>query len=134
MHGKDTAMSPVRMEHLEAGMRVVLAFNEAFNRHDVPAMMHLMSDDCVFENTSPAPDGTRYVGRAAVTQFWHDFFRNSPQAHIEVEELFGFGNRCIMRWRYEWAAPSGQQGHVRGVDIFHVRHGLISEKLSYVKG
>jgi hypothetical protein len=37
-------MSPIRMSKLEAAMRVVLAFNEAFNRHDVPGMMQLMSD------------------------------------------------------------------------------------------
>ena len=43
-------------------MRVVLEFNEAFNRHDVAGMMQLMSEDCVFENTSPAPDGTVYTG------------------------------------------------------------------------
>jgi hypothetical protein len=40
-------MSPIRMARLESGVRVVLAFNEAFNRHDVAGMMRLMSDDCV---------------------------------------------------------------------------------------
>jgi len=115
-------------------MRVILAFNEAFNQHDVEEMMKLMSDDCVFENTAPAPDGTVYSGKDAVTQFWQDFFRKSPHAHIEIEEIFGLGNRCIMRWRYEWMDETGKKGHIRGVDIFHVREGLITEKLSYVKG
>jgi len=127
-------MSPIRMSKIESSMRVVLAFNEAFNRHDVEEMMKLMSDDCVFENTAPAPDGTVYSGKDAVTQFWQDFFRGSPHAHIEIEEIFGLGNRCIMRWRYEWVDETGKKGHVRGVDIFHVREGLITEKLSYVKG
>ena len=127
-------MSPARMDRVESGIRAVLAFNEAFNRHDVPAMMQLMSDDCVFENTSPAPDGTVYTGKANVTQFWKEFFRDSPQAHIEVEEVFGFGMRCIMRWRYDWVDASGTTGHVRGVDIFQVKNATITEKLSYVKG
>ena len=127
-------MSPIRMSKIESSMRVILAFNEAFNRHDVEEMMKLMSDDCVFENTAPAPDGTVYSGNDAVTQFWQDFFRGSPHAHIEIEEIFGLGNRCIMRWRYEWVDETGKKGHVRGVDIFHVREGLITEKLSYVKG
>ena len=122
-------MSPIRMSKIESGIRVVLEFNEAFNRHDVPAMMRLMSEDCVFENTSPAPDGSVYSGKEAVTQFWQGFFRESPQAHIEIEEIFGMGNRCIMRWKYSWG-----DGHVRGVDIFKVEEGLIREKLSYVKG
>jgi predicted SnoaL-like aldol condensation-catalyzing enzyme len=122
-------MSPIRMEKIESSMRVVLKFNEAFNRHDVSGMMQLMSDDCVFENTDPAPDGTVYSGKEGVTRFWQDFFRESPQAHIDIEEIFGMGYHCIMRWKYSWG-----EGHVRGVDIFKVVDGLISEKLSYVKG
>lgn len=127
-------MSPARMSRLESSTRLVLAFNEAFNRHDVAGMMQLMSDDCIFENTDPAPDGTVFSGRKAVTQFWQDFFRESPEAHIEIEEIFGMGERCIMRWKYSWVDAAGKKGHVRGVDIFRVRDELIREKLSYVKG
>ena len=127
-------MSPIRMSKLESSTRVVLAFNEAFNRHDVAGMMQLMSHDCIFENTNPAPDGTVYLGKEAVTDFWQAFFRESPQAHIEIEEIFGLGERCIMRWRYSWVDRAGENGHVRGVDIFRVRNGSIREKLSYVKG
>jgi predicted SnoaL-like aldol condensation-catalyzing enzyme len=122
------------MSKIEEATRVVLAFNEAFNRHDVAGMMELMGDDCVFENTAPAPDGAVYKGKEAVTQFWQDFFRESPQAHIEIEEIFGMGFHCVMRWRYKWVDAAGEKGHVRGVDIFKLRDGLISEKLSYVKG
>jgi len=127
-------MSPIRMSKIEAGVRTVIEFNEAFNRHDVAGMMQMMSDDCVFENTAPAPDGTVYKGQMAVTQFWQDFFRESPNAHIEIEEIFGMGFRCVMRWRYEWVDAAGKKGHVRGVDIFKLKDGLICEKLSYVKG
>jgi predicted SnoaL-like aldol condensation-catalyzing enzyme len=115
-------------------MRIVLAFNEAFNRHDVTGMMQLMSDDCLFENTAPAPDGTSYKGKEVVTQFWQQFFQTSPQARIEIEEIFGLGNRCVMRWRYAWGDTAENKGHVRGVDIFQIKNGLITEKLSYVKG
>jgi predicted SnoaL-like aldol condensation-catalyzing enzyme len=122
------------MPKVEAAMRIVLAFNDAFNRHDVPEMMKKMSDNCVFENTDPAPDGTRYSGKDVVTQFWHNFFQESPHAHIEIEEIFSLGNRCIMRWTYSWEDAEGEKGHVRGVDIFRVEDGLIAEKFSYVKG
>ena len=127
-------MSPVRLSRIEAALRVVLDSNAAFNRHDVAGMMQLMSDDCVFENTYPAPDGAIYSGKASVTQFWQDFFRQSPQAHIDIEEIFGLGQRCVMRWRYIWVDATGKEGYVRGVDIFQVKQGLITEKLSYVKG
>lgn len=127
-------MSPTRLTRIEAGVRVVIAFNDAFNRHDVAAMMQLVTDDCVFENTTPAPDGTRYVGKPAFTQFWLDFFRASPHAHIQIEEIFSLGVRCVMRWRYEWVDAEGKPGHVRGVDVFQFKNGLICAKLSYVKG
>lgn len=68
-------MCPVRKEKVETAIRTVLAFNEAFNQHDVPGMMQLMSEDCVFENTFPAPDGSVFSGKPAVTQFWQEFFR-----------------------------------------------------------
>ena len=127
-------MSPVRMSRFESGIRLVLEFNEAFNRHDVAGMMQCMGDDCIFENTDPAPDGAVYSGKPAVTQFWQDFFRESPEAHIEIEEIFSAGFRCIMRWRYDWVDAAGKKGHVRGVDIFKLKDDLICEKLSYVKG
>lgn len=127
-------MSPIRMDRFEAGVRQVIAFNEAFNRHDVAGMMVMMSEDCVFENTAPAPDGMIYQGKQAVTRFWQDFFSESPQAHIKIEEAFGFGNRVVVRWRYDWVDTAGHPGHVRGVDLFRIQSGLICEKLSYVKG
>jgi ketosteroid isomerase-like protein len=122
-------MSPAKLSRFETAVRIVLEFNEAFNRHDVNGMMKLMSEDCVFENTAPAPDGSAYAGKEAVTQFWQEFFRESPKAHIEIEEIFGFGNHCVMRWKYTWG-----DGHVRGVDVFKIKDELICEKLSYVKG
>jgi predicted SnoaL-like aldol condensation-catalyzing enzyme len=127
-------MSPAQMKKIESAMRVVLEFNEAFNQHDVAGMMNLMSENCVFENTNPAPDGSVYKGKEAVTRFWQGFFNESQQAHIEIEEIFGLGNRCIMRWRYTWGDTAAGNGHVRGVDIFQVETGLITAKLSYVKG
>ena len=127
-------MTPVRMDRFESGIRTIISFNEAFNRHDVAGMMELMSDDCIFENTDPAPDGSVYKGKPAVTQYWRDFFTQSPQAHIKIEEVFGFGSRCIMLWRHDWVDAAGEKGHVRGVDIYRVQNGLICEKLSYVKG
>jgi ketosteroid isomerase-like protein len=114
-------------------LAAIRRFNDAFNAHDVDAIMAAMTDDCVFENTRPAPDGTRVEGQAAVRAVWQTFFENSPQARIDTEEMFAAGDRCVMRWRYTWV-KNGTPGHVRGVDVFRVRAGKVAEKLSYVKG
>jgi ketosteroid isomerase-like protein len=105
------------------------AFNEAFGRHDVDAVMALMTDDCIFENTLPIPDGERHVGQAAVRQFWQKFFSESPNVTFETEEMVVAGDRAVVRWRFDWG-----DGHVRGIDLFKVRDGKVAEKLSYVKG
>ncbi len=114
--------------------QIIRQFNDSLNRHDIDAVMALMTDDCVFENTSPAPDGERYEGQAAVRGFWERLLQNSPTAHFESEELFATGDRCVVRWRYVWTAEGGAPGHVRGFDIFRVRDGKVAEKLAYVKG
>ena len=111
---------------------VVERFNAAFNRHDVAAVMALMSEDCVFEGTAP-PDGRRYVGRAAVRGAWAELFASSPDAWFDTEETLAAGERVVVRWRYRWG-PGGSGGHVRGVDVFRVADGFVTEKLAYVKG
>ena len=107
----------------------VNAFNEAFGRHDVDAVMALMTDDCIFENTLPTPDGERHVGQKAVRAFWNQFFHDSPRAKFEAEEMVVAGDRAAVRWRFDWG-----DGHIRGIDLFRVRDGKVAEKLSYVKG
>ena len=109
-------------------------FNEAFNRHDVDAVMAAMTDDCVFESTTP-PAGERHVGQEAVRAAWEAFFAASPTAHFDAEEVIVAGDRCIVRWIYTWPGSDGDgDGRVHGVDVIRVRDGLVAEKLAYVKG
>jgi ketosteroid isomerase-like protein len=117
-----------------ATLAAVNRFNDAFNRHDTDAVMAAMTDDCVFENTDPPPDGERSVGQAAVRQAWEQFFASSPNAVFETEEIFAAGDRCVVRWLYRWGDSSGVAGHVRGVDVMKVRDGKVAEKFAYVKG
>ncbi|GAB3518807.1 nuclear transport factor 2 family protein [Emticicia fontis] len=114
-------------------LAAVERFNEAFNRHDVDAVMNAMTEDCIFENTNPAPDGTRLVGAEAVRAYWTKFFTNNPDAFFEAEDIFADGDRCVVRWIYR-KTKDGKPWHLRGVDVFKVRNGKVAEKLAYVKG
>jgi len=127
-------MSPIRMSRLESAIRVVLKWRQAFNRQDVAGMVQLMSEDCVFESAGPAPDGAVYAGVEAITRYWQEFFGAAPQAHLEVEDTFSAGMRCVLRGRYEWVDAAGEKRAVRSVDLFQVRDGVICEMSSYVKG
>jgi len=112
---------------------VIDRFNEAFNSHDIDAIMALMTDDVVFDNTTP-PDGERYEGQDAVRGFWERFFGGSPNAWFDTEESFVSGDRLTALWRFTFDKTNPDAGHVRGIDVFKVRDGKVAEKLSYVKG
>jgi uncharacterized protein (TIGR03086 family) len=109
-------------------------FSAAFGRGDVAAIMALMTDDCVFEATGPAPDGVRHEGAPAVRRVWEGLFADTVDAAFSEEERFVVGDRGVLRWRFSWREPDGTPGHVRGVDVLRFRGGLVCEKLSYVKG
>jgi ketosteroid isomerase-like protein len=114
-------------EKLDA-LAVVEAFGVAWAAHDLDSAMSFVTDDCVFDATGPAPDGTRHVGRTAVRAAWQPIF-DDTSSRFEPEETVAMGDSVVQRWRYSWAG-----GHVRGIDLFTVRDGLVSEKSSYVKG
>ena len=115
-------------------IKVVGELEEALNRRDVDAFMALITDDCVFENTSPPPDGERYEGRSAIRTFLEDFFQTTPSIDFQTEDLFASGNRCVVRWVFHWINSAGEHGHMRGVDVFHIRNGKMAEDFAYVKG
>jgi len=119
-----------RMRADAAVLDLLDRFTAAMNSHDVDAVMALVTDDIVFESTSPPPDGARYQGRDAVRQIWADMLAGTPQARFAVEEQFAAGpRRAVVRWRYDWG-----DGHVRGADLIAIRDGRIAESLAYVKG
>jgi hypothetical protein len=112
----------------DATRAVLAAFGQAWADHDLDAAIALTTEDCVFDGTGPAPDGTRAVGHDEVRVAWAPIFADAA-ANFEEEEMVIAGDRAVQRWTYRW-----DDGHVRGVDVFLVRDGLVAEKLSYVKG
>lgn len=109
-------------------------FSAAFGSGDVEAIMALMTDDCAFESTGPAPDGARYEGAAAVRGVWEVLFGQTADAAFIEEESFVCGDRAVLRWQFTWSEGDGTPGHVCGVDVLRLRDGKVAEKLSYVKG
>jgi ketosteroid isomerase-like protein len=103
-------------------------FGKAWNDHDLDRAMDLVTDDCVFESTGPAPNGERHEGRDAVRAAWKAIF-DDVNAQFHTEEILVTGDRVVQTWRYDWGS-----GHVRGVDVMRARDGRIAEKFSYVKG
>jgi len=107
---------------------VVAAFGAAWAAHDLDKALTMITDDCVFDSTGPAPDGVQHKGRDEIRAAWQPIFDDTA-SRFEVEESIVCGDRVVERWCYSWDG-----GHIRGVDLFRVRDGLVAEKFAYVKG
>lgn len=125
-------MSPVKMAKVEEALRLAIAFAEAFNRHDLEVIGQLLAEDCVFESAGPAPTGLRHEGRAAAMRAIAAFFEAVPELQMVIEQAYGTGQRSVLCWRLT-GVPGVSEGR-RGVDLFTVRDGRITEILAYAKG
>lgn len=117
----------------QATRAAINRFNEAFNRHDAEALTETLTEDTVFEDTSPVPDGRRIEGKAAVVDFWRAWFAHNAGARFETEQVMVGGNHATVLWTCR-RMRDGQPWHVRGVDVFTVRNGKVAAQLAYVKG
>jgi ketosteroid isomerase-like protein len=115
---------------IQTTSEVMRLFNQAFQRHEPDALAELVAEDCIIENTGPAPNGSRLVGRRACLEVWQRL-AGETSTHFEPEEVFVAGERAIIRWRYFWGV--GESNSVRGVNLMRVRNGLIIEAMGYVK-
>jgi steroid delta-isomerase-like uncharacterized protein len=109
-------------------------FADAFNRHDVDAIMALMTDDCVFQ-ASAGPDecGQRFEGRDAVRAAFVDVWTTFPDAHWGGARHFVCGDRGVSEWTFTGTRADGARVAVLGCDLFHFRDGRIAVKNSYRK-
>ena len=110
---------------------VIRRFNDVFQRHDPSDLPALIAEDCVIENTTPAPNGALLVGRDACVANWRHL-ATAPGTHFDLEDVFVAGDRAVIRWRYRFG--EGEADSIRGVNLMRVRDGLIVEAMGYVKG
>lgn len=110
---------------------ILRRFNEVFLSHDPAVLQDLVANDCIIENTQPAPDGSRHEGKAACIALWTQI-ATLPGAHFEPESIIARGDRGEIRWRLVWGPDHASS--VRGVNLMRVRDGRIVEAQGYVKG
>jgi steroid delta-isomerase-like uncharacterized protein len=110
------------------------AFADAWNRHDVNALMTFMTEDCVFE-ASAGPDvcGTRYLGQEAVRTSFSEVWATFPDAHWGSPRHFVHGDRGVSEWTFTGTRPDGTRVEVHGCDLFTFSDGKIAIKNSYRK-
>jgi steroid delta-isomerase-like uncharacterized protein len=118
----------------EATTEVLHAFADAWNRHDLDALMSFMTDDCVFE-ASAGPDvcGTSYVGKEAVRAGFAEVWVVFPDAHWGNPRHFVHEDRGVSEWTFTGSRSDGTRVEVHGCDLFTFRDGRIFLKNSYRK-
>ena len=118
----------------EVTPEVLQAFADAWNRHDLDALMSFMTEDCVFES-SAGPDvcGTRCVGHDAVRASYAEVWSTFPDAHWGGARHFVHGDRGVSEWTFTGTRADGGRVEVHGCDLFRFRDGKIALKNSYRK-
>ena len=110
------------------------AFADAWNRHDVEAILSFMTEDCVFEaSAGPEICGTRFAGRDAVRAGFAEVWAVFPDAHWGDARHFVHGDRGVSEWTFTGTRADGGRVEVHGCDLFTFRDGRIALKNSYRK-
>jgi ketosteroid isomerase-like protein len=102
------------------------AFSDAWNRHDINALMGFMSDDCVFQ-TAAGPDacGTRHSGCAAVRTAFAAAWGAIRDAQWVNGQHFVQGDFGTSQWTFTGTAADGSRIETDGIDVFTFRNGKI---------
>src|SRR5215217_1186482 len=107
---------------------------DAFNRHDLDAIMAFFADDAVVEMPrGPDPWGSRAEGKAAVREALAGRFAGIPDVHYSEDRHWVCGHRGVSEWLLTGTTTAGERIAVRGCDLWEFRDGLIVRKDSYWK-
>ena len=110
------------------------SFADAFNAHNIKAIMSHITDDCVFE-ASAGPDfnGEKFTGQQQVKKAFEKVFQTFPDAQWSNTRHFISGNRGVTEWIFTGTKIDGTKVEVTGCDLFAFKDGKISVKNSYRK-
>ncbi|MGX5697785.1 nuclear transport factor 2 family protein [Agromyces soli] len=109
---------------------VIDRYNQAFRRHDPTLLVDLISDECVIEDTGPAPAGSRHEGGPACLARWSALAGDAGLSFTpEAAEILG--DLAVAPWTLRWG--TGDRDWVRGVNLIRVRDGRIVGARGYVK-
>lgn len=117
----------MKMARIEAAVRVVLRYAQALERRDEAALSALLDPACRFED----PWGQTHAGREAQLAFWRDLWTRAPHLHLELEQVYNLGLRCVACWALHGLPEAS--GPLRGVSVVLVVEEHIREMVSYVQ-
>lgn len=110
------------------------AFGDAWNRHDIEALMSMMDDDCVFHAVA-GPDalGKTFEGRDAVRAGFELAWQTFPDAAWLDGDHFVIGDRGVSETTFCGTKADGTRIEARMVDVFTFRNDKIAVKNAFRK-
>ncbi len=110
------------------------SFADAFNAHDINAIMSTMTDDCVFQaSAGPNVEGETFQGQAEVRKAFENVFKIFPDARWSNPSHLIIGDRGISEWTFSGTKSDGTRVEVTGCDLFTFKNGKIAVKNSFRK-
>lgn len=109
---------------------------EAFNRHDLDAIMGYFSEDCSFDfPRGREPWGQRFIGKAQVREALAGRFKGIPDVHYGEDShwISSGGTKGLSEWTLTGTTVSGVKLKVRGCDLWEFVDGKVTRKDSYWK-
>ena len=109
---------------------------DAFNRHDLDAIMEYFSEDCSMEfPKGPDPWGMRFKGKAQVREGLASRFKGIPDVHYgeDIHWISVDGDKAVSEWTLTGTTVSGVRLKVRGCDHWEFKDGKITRKDAYWK-
>ena len=105
------------MASTKATISVLQEFLDAFNAHDVDAIMSFFAEDCVLDMPrGPGPGGRRLVGREQVREGIQSRLDGIPDVHYGDDRHWICGDRGVSEWtlraRSAQASPSRSAGAI----------------------
>jgi len=107
--------------------RVIERYNEAWNAHDVPAIVALHAPGMVFENHTA---GERVEGDDVAAHI-ERIFENWPDLSFRGRRLYVRDGLVVNEWTAMATDRGGRRLEWDGVDLFPFEHGLILRKDVY---
>ena len=109
-------------------------FGDAWNRHDIDALMSFMTDDCEFHAVA-GPDvmGRSFIGKDAVREGFQLAWQTFPDAAWVNGVHFVCEDRGVSETTFKGTKADGSRIEARMVDVFTFRDGKIAVKNAFRK-
>jgi ketosteroid isomerase-like protein len=125
---------PMTAAHSPVTVATLAAFSDAWNRHDVEALMSFMHDDCVFETAAGSDAcGARHVGRDAVRKAFAAAWASVPDAQWRNGRHVVHGDFGVSQWTFTGTAADSSRIETDGIDVFTFKDGRILVKNAFRK-